>query len=159
MMHRMMETETSRRNRAFLRQFAMTPFITGLHPEPGMLSELGTDQECEVVVKAVKRRLKLLGAGCVGIVLLSLLMPKAQPYVPPPVTYQSAGAVESIQLHETALSTSTSVTTSAGVFQVSGAVTASPGDQAKISVSPEGSQASTKLCVESRFKTDCYRVL
>lgn len=157
-MQRMKETELNRRNRAFLRLFVNTPFAIGLHPEPRMVSELGTDQECDAVVKAVKRRIKKYAALCLAAILLCLLIPKGQPYVPPPVAYQSAGAVESVQLHETAFSTSTSVTTSAGVFQVSGAVTASPGDQAKFSVNAEGSQTSSNLCVESRFKTHCYRL-
>lgn len=158
MMHRMQETKLNRRNRAFLRLFGNTPFTIGLHPDPRMVSEVGTVQDCDAMVKAVKRRIKICAAVCGAAVLLSLVLPKKEPNVPPPVAYQSAGAVESVQLHETAFSTSTSVTTSAGVFQVSGAVTASPGDQAKISVNAEGSQTSSNLCVESRFKTHCYRL-
>lgn len=71
--------------------------------------------------------------------------------------FRDAGTVVSVQLHDTAFSTSTTVTTSIGTFQVSGAVTASPGDVTKMRTEKHSDDQS--LCVQSEFKSGCYRLL
>lgn len=71
----------------------------------------------------------------------------------------SAGSVTYVVLHESAFSTTSSVTTDKGVFQVSGAVTASTGDKAKVRVLKSGSIESKALCIESSFKPNCYNLL
>lgn len=72
-------------------------------------------------------------------------------------TFRDAGTVVSVQLHETTFSTSTTVNTTGGTFQVSGAVTASPGDVTKMR--SEKLSGEQSLCVESSYKGKCYRLL
>ena len=79
-----------------------------------------------------------------------------------PTAVSSAGAVKSIELHETSFSTTSTVTTDTGVYQVRGAVSASLGDVLQLKATPEDKRAfqmsKQELCVSSSIKTACYEL-
>jgi hypothetical protein len=93
--------------------------------------------------------------------LLWLAMQPAVSVPPPSTVITEAGTVKEIRLHETTFSTSSTVTTSNGIYQVRGGVSAATGDAVRIE-SQEGGQyppAKKSLCVKSTIKTACYPLL
>lgn len=128
----------------------------GLHIDTDYLLESGTDAERAVYAHRVLRRLWLFALGA-GLLLLGLSFAKPERQAPIVAAYSDAGFVESVQFHDTTFSHTTTVITSAGTFQVSGAVSAAPGDVAKLK--DQGAMNYKSLCVESKLETSCYRVL
>ncbi|WP_137162210.1 hypothetical protein [Pseudomonas asiatica] len=72
---------------------------------------------------------------------------------PEPVS-RSAGTVKSLQLHNTALSTVTTIETTEGWYQVQGAVSASKGDPVRILT--EGNARGA--CVASDGSESCFNM-
>lgn len=97
---------------------------------------------------------------CFGLaVVWSAMQPRtpAQPKPLPAVEITDAGLVKDIQLHETSLSTATTVTTTAGVYQVRGGVSATSGDVASLEAKEDGTLGVQKsLCIKSNIKSACY---
>lgn len=97
---------------------------------------------------------------CFGLAVSWLEMQPRKPAQPKPlpvVEVTDAGSVKGIQLHETSLSTATTVTTTAGVYQVRGGVSASAGDEASLEAKDVGTLGvQTSLCIKSKIKTACY---
>lgn len=151
---------TDARNKRIIAATSRTFLGYGLHHDPQMLLEDGNDEGRADYAKRVLSRLKLLALLVCVAILVFAFMPKSERPVAPPPTFTDAGSVVSVQLHDTALSTSTSVATSQGTFQVRGAVTAAPGDVARIKKAVDyGTVEKTSLCIESQFKSACYLLM
>lgn len=122
-----------------------------------------TFEEKETYYLAATRRTKIIvlfvGVLFVGFSLYRQFVPAPVPPEPPKPTFESAGAVQSIQLQSTTFSTDTTVTTTTGIFQVRGGVSASWGDTAQIKRESEGSGVKPSLCIESKIKSKCYPIL
>lgn len=130
--------------------------------ESHRLVEGGTPEERAAYLERQRRRFAIFCAAFGAIVLAFVLVP-AKPVVRPqisPPSLSAAGAVVGLQLHETALSTSTTVETTSGTFQVRGAVSAARGDTASLKREyDQFGPARSSLCVESKAKSDCYNLL
>lgn len=151
---------TDMRNRRIIEIVRSTYLGYGLHHDTQHLLDLGTDSERADYVRLLSRRLKLLAFAICVVALCVTFAPRHPTPTPIAPTTTEAGNVVSIQFHDTAFSNSTSVVTSAGTFQVSGAVTATPGDVASFIESVDiGNMKVKSLCIESQFKNACYRVL
>lgn len=131
------------------------------------LLEQGTPSERAAFVAWQQKLLALFIMSTVALFCLAgLWQPEPiRPAPPPPLppVVSGAGTVKSVQLHETTFSTSTTVTTDAGVYQVRGAVSAAVGDTVQLKVTPADpahmSLELRELCLQSRVKTACYRLL
>lgn len=151
---------TDARNKRIIAAARRTFLCYGLHYNFDMLLDGDDDERRSYCAQSILFRLKVLAVIICLVVLSSVLMPDSPKPVPVPPTFTDAGSVVSVQFHDTTFSRSTSVSTSEGNFQVAGAVTASSGDVAKIKKSVEiGSVEVTSLCIDSKYKPDCYRVL
>lgn len=131
------------------------------------LLERGTPSERAAFVAWQHKLLALFILSTVALYFLTgLLHPEpVRPAPPPPLppVLSGAGTVRSVQLHETTFSTSTTVTTDAGVYQVRGAVSAAVGDTVQLKVTPADPDHMRlelrELCLKSRVKAACYRLL
>lgn len=123
-----------------------------------------TFEEKDAFVRGEQRRfLKVLAVAAVLYLSYSAyryFVPAPLPQAPPPTTFEAAGTVEGIQLHNSFLSTSTTVRTTTGIYQVYGGVSAAVGDTTKIKRehSAVRSSVESSLCVESKIKSDCYSI-
>ncbi|TJY57257.1 hypothetical protein E4T66_17775 [Sinimarinibacterium sp. CAU 1509] len=99
----------------------------------------------------------LLVAGL--LIVWSFIKPDSMRAPAPVLAERSAGTVESVEVHHTAFDVSSTVRTTDGTYQVSGAVSAAPGDSAVFREwsNPAGSDYP-RLCVASRIKSVCYRL-
>lgn len=130
-----------------------------LTPEQVRLIEQATPQERQAYVKR-QSKVTLAILLCLGVAIAWVaLQPK--PLKPEPVIQiTDAGSVKEIQLHETSLSTATTVTTTAGVYQVRGGVSGATGDEARIEAKEVGTLGVQKsLCIKSSIKTACYPLM
>lgn len=117
----------------------------------------GSPQERATYVRRSNRMLLGMVALAVIIVGASQLLPKKPEAAPLAPHIERAGRVLAVDLHETALSTSSSVRTERGVFQVAGAVSWAPGDEATLRVDQDGLQKDKKqLCIASSIKAACF---
>lgn len=126
--------------------------------EREVLLESGSPEQRDAFVRKHK---KIFFGGLAGILALALLLelvPRDAPPPLPPPTVVEAGRVEELRLHETAFSTSTTVTTSTGTYQVRGGVSAARGDIATLKRETHPVQR-TALCIESGIKSACYTLL
>ncbi len=138
-------------------------FLFGL-PQKRMYALLdATLEEKEAYVRGSKRRIlksvAILGLVFVAFQIYRYFVPEPPTATVPQPSYATAGVVEDIQLHSTAFSTDTTVKTSTGIFQVSGGVSASVGDEAKIKREAANSLRKTSLCINSQIKSECYPVM
>lgn len=126
--------------------------------EREILLEGGSPEEREAFVR--KHRNLFFGgvASILVITLLLELVPRDAPPAPPSPEIVEAGRVEGLRLHETAFSTSTTVTTSTGTYQVRGGVSAAEGDIATLKRESHPAPR-TSLCIESSIKPACYALL
>lgn len=144
------------RNRRFILRAQGNLFAYGLHPNPTALAYEGTPEDRAIFVR--KAGLRVL----VGMALLTLVISipwsrsGKSPLAESEPSFISAGSVTSVVLNESTFSTTSTVTTDEGFFQVSGAVTATIGNQAKVKSWSTGSVEHKALCIESSFKPDCY---
>jgi hypothetical protein len=124
-----------------------------------LLSDSSSPEErANYVRKRIRGSLILLCAFIVYAILLTIL-PQRNTSDTAPAT-ESVGAVQTVQLHDAALSTSTTVTTASGVFHVQGAVSAKIGDLVTLKKVHGTKYNSGKfLYVASNIKPDCYRLL
>jgi hypothetical protein len=117
----------------------------------------GSRQERAAYVRRSNRILLGVVALVAIIVGVSQLQPKRQEAAPMPPHIEPAGRVLAVDLHETAMSTSSSVRTDRGVYQVAGAVSWAPGDEATLRVDRDGLQKGYKqLCIASSIKPGCF---
>lgn len=143
-------------NKRFLR-VAPGVFLQA-HRKLYLLSE-GTAAEREAAAVSVRR--KLLAVLVIGAAVV--FVPEFIPRDPPapaaePVT-ERVGTIESLELHETAFSTSTTVRTSDGIFQVNGAVSAKEGDSVTLkTLDRAGRTTSREVCIASTIMPACYPV-
>jgi hypothetical protein len=121
------------------------------------LIESATPQEREAYVKrqaVISFTILLCVAVAIGWAVTRLGNP--QKFVPT-VSFEDAGSLKELQLHETTFSTATTVTTTAGVFQARGGVSGATGDQVRIKSTTHAVGGYSKsLCVDSSLKADCY---
>lgn len=147
--------ERDERNRLLIaRTFPWVP-----SSEREMLVNHGTPDERAAFVQ---RQNKWMLAA-LAVVLLAFFVPRLFRSDKPSPVFQplsvDQGTIQAIELHETALSTSTTVRTSSGVFQVGGAVSASVGDMAALQTETDPAVGGRKsLCIKSSIKNDCYRL-
>lgn len=150
------ETIKDERNRRFILRAQRNLFAYGLHPNPTALAYEGTPEERATFVRKASQRF-LVG---IALVTLAISIPWARsgksPLAESEPSFILAGSIISVVLNESTFTTTSTVTTDAGVFQVSGAVTASIGNQAKVKSWSAGSVEHKALCIESSFKPDCY---
>jgi len=117
----------------------------------------GTPQERADYVRRTNRILLGLIALAALIVGATQFLPTKPEVAPLPPHVMPAGKVLAVELHETAMSTTSSVRTERGVFQVAGAVSWAPGDEATLRVDQDGIQKGYKqLCIASSIKPDCF---
>lgn len=141
--------------RKLARHYGISPLFSGLHPSARDLAYEGTFDECTEYVRKCNRRL-FLAVVLIGLVLLAPWPSSGRSLiVPSEPVYESAGKIQAIVLHEASFSSTTSITTTEGVFQVAGAVSASIGDEAKVKRWMTGSVQHAELCIESKFKPSC----
>ena len=107
-----------------------------------------------------------------GITLVWLFAPwkyffseKAKPVIPVKISV-NAGTIKEIKLHSSTFSTETTLVTDKGVYQLRGAVSASIGDDTQLEKwqredgkLPTKPQYKSKICVQSKIKTDCYPLM
>ncbi|QJT37104.1 hypothetical protein E4188_22610 (plasmid) [Aeromonas media] len=125
------------------------------------LLRYGTPEERDIFVKKEKLKVKFVVLGIGLWIIASELFPSSATPVPPPsVTIIQAGQIVGVELHDTTFSTSTSVTTTTGIYQVKGGVSAAKGDLATIKKTKErGHGMQTSLCIESKIKSGCYAIM
>ena len=133
-----------------------------LTPEQIRLIEQATPQERQAYVKR-QTKMTLAIFLCLGVIFTWVALQPQKTLPPKPATVvkiTDAGSVKEIQLHETSLSTATTVTTTAGVYQVRGGVSGAVGDEAKIEAKEIGTLGVQKsLCIKSSIKTACYPLM
>lgn len=136
-------------------------FLTrGMGYDIQMLLDTGTPGERANVAKKIGVR--TLAIAALGVVVVLMTKPgEIKTIDPAPVVtiQEPAGLIQSIQLHDTALSTSTTLVTGTGTYHVRGAVSASPGDVVTMKKESPGAMERTSLCVESHIKATCYSLL
>jgi hypothetical protein len=147
------------RNRSLILQLSRNLMAYGLHPNPSELAREGTPEERACYVRKVSLRV----LGVLALVAIAISIPWSRtgefPLAETVPQYLPAGTVSGVELHETSFSTTSSVITGEGVFQVKGAVTASPGDSASFKTWSTGSVEHKSLCIDSKFKPSCYSLL
>lgn len=121
------------------------------------LLESGTPAERAAYVR---RRTRWYAAFLVVVAILTFLpslLPSAPKPTPIPPHVEQAGSVVSVQLHDSTFSTSSSVHTERGVYQVMGAVSWAVGDTVTLQVDQQGLHKGVKrLCIESKIKSGCF---
>ncbi|MNL54786.1 hypothetical protein D3C87_1781480 [compost metagenome] len=81
---------------------------------------------------------------------------------PRQASYQEkpAGKIVDIKMYDLVFIPKSTITTTIGIYQVGGAVSAIIGDTATFKVETFGNNSKKSfLCIESEVKTDCYRIL
>ncbi len=151
--------QARRRDETNTRFLRVTPgLFLPAHRKLYVLSE-GTAAERESAAVAVRRQLLVfLIIGAVVVIGPAFLPRDPMPAQPEPIT-TPVGAIQSLQLHETALSTSTTIRTSEATFHVSGAVSAKEGDGVTLKTLERPAGPEREVCVESTIKPACYQVL
>lgn len=125
------------------------------------LIERATPEERQVYVyKRAMRAWVFFLCACAFLVWVELQPAKPLPSEPQ-MEIIDAGAVNEIQLHETSFSTSSTVLTTTGVYQVYGGVSAANGDTARIESKELGLSSTVKkfLCIKSAIKSACYPLM
>ena len=138
------------------RVFRHIPILNFGFSPSGAPIPLVTPEARAYFVSVLTRRVIVTGLVVVGIFGGLWASSGSAPAAPPPA-FTAAGTVSSVQLHDYA----TSVVTTAGTFQVRGAVTATAGDVAEMKreYSSLSSAPQDSLCVKSKFKEACYPLL
>lgn len=119
----------------------------------------GTPEERARFVKVQTKKILFVLFGIGAWMVATELFRTPVPPAPAP-TFIPAGHVVDVQLHDTTFSSSTTVTTSVGTYQVRGGVSAAKGDAANLkrTKSASGTMQSF-LCLESKIKSGCYELL
>jgi hypothetical protein len=130
-----------------------------LNLEQARLIQNGTPQERQAYVRRQAKLSWTIMLG-IGLAVAWIALQPRQAKLLPRVEITDAGTIKSIQLHETSLSTATTVTTTAGVYQVRGGVSVATDDKAMIESKEVGALGVQKsLCIQSSIKTDCYPLI
>lgn len=124
------------------------------------LLEHGTPEARAMYVKKQRRWMYIFCTFVVSLFTISQVMPHklSTPLPSPAQTVISVGTVQGLQLHETAFSTSTSVVTTTGTYQVRGGVSAANGEVVSLRMTQSTLQGS-ELCIQSKIKAKCYALL
>lgn len=150
--------ERDARNKMLINHSFRRAIGLGLTAEQIRLIDYGTPEERASYVKKQRKHFFIGAAVVGGYFIISPMIPR-DPVPPPPAPeISTAGQIQSLQLHETAFSTSTTVVTETGTYQVHGGVSASAGDTVSLKRETHPIQ-QTSLCVESKIKAQCYRLL
>lgn len=150
--------ERDARNKKRIAHSFRTAMGLGLTEEQYRLINDGTPEERAAYLKKQGKYISIGVVVVIGYFIIAQIIPR-DPVPPPPAPEVSAaGQIQSLQLHETAFSTSTTVVTNTGIYQLHGGVSASAGDS--VSLKRETYPLKlTSLCVESKIKTQCYGLL
>lgn len=147
--------ERDRKNQLLIAR--MFPLHSAIHRE--WLLSSATPEERAYFVKTERKKILIIFAGgAIVFGALSLIPRKAAPPLPAPMVV-SAGQVVGLELHETTFSTSTSVVTTTGTYQVRGGVSASKGDPTQLKQERLHIGIRSALCVDSKIKAHCYDLL
>ena len=149
------ETARDRINTRIIQASRRSVLGIGLR-DPQCLLDVGSADERAEYARHIKRRL-VYGIGIIAFVSVSMALRTPAEPVNATATYTDAGSVLGVELHETSFSRTSSVTTSTGTFQVSGAVTAAIGDGARFKQAADSIGKS--LCIGNAYKAHCYRLL
>ena len=141
-------------DRRTVRRLSRSFLAFGIHPNPAALAENGTPAELAAFMGKVYRRMLVILALVIGIFSLVWGVTGNLPFAPTEPIFRPAGTVSSVTVQQS----TSSVTTSDGIFQVRGAVTASVGDSAQLKSWTTGSKKRIELCINSQFKSACYPV-
>ncbi|MES2877550.1 MAG: hypothetical protein V4713_03940 [Pseudomonadota bacterium] len=153
--------EQDERNKRLIAHTLYGAQLLGIYrrnPMQEMLLNEGTPEERQVYVA---RKMRLYGAIAVlvlGYMAYGYFSPGPARPLPVAPEMVDAGMVKDVQLHDSTFTTSTTVTTSVGVYQVHGGVSASAGDSVKLKIQKEPIPLRS-LCVESQIKSVCYSLL
>jgi hypothetical protein len=149
------------RNRAIISNISYGPVGRMLKQDIEWLLAEGTPEQRAAFAKKI-RIWMLFGVAFLAVFLINgnwqhVFGPKPQPTLPVDI---DAGIVQSVQLHETALSRSTTIVTTIGTYQVVGGVSAEPGVYAVLrrETTMSGNEISS-VCINSKIKQACYRLL
>lgn len=161
-MHKSISPERDEINKKLI---AYQLFRIGSCAEQTRLLTDATPEERAAYIWKCNKLLLLCIAAVVAYFLITSLIPRdpPQPLPAPEISISAAGQVQSLQLHETAFSRSTTVVTSMGIYQVQGGVSAASGDVATLKRAKKPFAGSymieLSLCIESKIKTRCYDIL
>ncbi len=139
--------------------FVFSKTSRSLSPEQIRLIHMATPKERQAYVRRqAKMSWAIMLCICIALTWVALQPRQLKPL--PAVEITDAGTIKSIQLHETSLSTATTVTTTAGVYQVRGGVSGASDDKATIEAKEVGALGVQKsLCIQSSIKTACYPLM
>lgn len=118
----------------------------------------------EVQESAMRREFRFMGLAVAVLVstfaISSAIHWNDPPPPPPPAPERvDAGTVVTIELHATTFATQSTVTTTNGIYQVSGSVSAAKGDKVQLEIKPPYrlDSETRRLCViDSSIKNACY---
>lgn len=152
----MMQQVSARQDAINARRIATFPFpVNAAHRQ--FLVTAGTPEERDAYVRKENRVLLISVLIVAAVSVVAGMMPKSPLPLPVAPRIESAGTVLAVELHETTFSTTSSVRTERGVYQVAGAVSWTHGDKATVKDDQDGARKGVKrLCVASEIKSDCY---
>jgi hypothetical protein len=132
-------------------------FSRGLSPDWRWQLEQGTPEDRATYVRKLMRRFYIV---MIPVMLVVCALTETGPKLTPkPPIEEPAGQILSIQLHETSFSTTSTIETSSGTYQVQGAVSAAIGNQVTLIAQKTPQVGPASICVASEIKTWCYRLL
>jgi hypothetical protein len=136
----------------------------GLSAERQGLLSIGTPEDRAEFIKNNRIHCALvLAYGAIFLFAISLQVPPFKTSHQPLLlsSMAAAGQIQSLQLHQTTFSTSTTVVTSTGSYQVEGGVSAKSGDEASLKQEKDTLQKITRtsLCVDSKIQSRCFVLL
>lgn len=147
--------ESDNRNKKLI----SSAFLWGSEGRRSQLLTTGTPEERARFVKAQTKKTLLVLFGIGAWMVATELSRTPAPPAPAP-TFIPAGHVVDVQLHDTTFSSSTTVTTSVGTYQVRGGASAAKGDTANLKRTKSASgMMQSFLCLESKIKSGCYELL
>ena len=153
------QVRDDRRNRDFLYRSSFNSIFGSMNSNLRDLIDHGSPEQCAQAVSDVKRRYKRIFAAIVLLALWWALTPSTLRVDPPSPIITPAGTVSAIQLNTSSFSTTTSLTTTGGIYQVAGAVSGQIGDYVDVKVETIFGREVTTVCVESKVKPNCYSLL
>lgn len=149
------------RNRRLLSHIAYSPMARFLRLDAERLVIEGTPEEREAYAKRVMKWALLISV-ILAVYLLSIDWQKVGQQQPSSkvLSEVDAGKIQSVQLHETSFSRSTTIVTTVGTYQVVGGVSAEAGVYTTLKREQALSGGViTSVCVESHIKQACYPLL
>jgi hypothetical protein len=147
-------SERDRLNQRLIFQFGRSHIADKMLNDPTV-----TPEDREEFVKPFRKKWLRITIILAAIFLVFMLWPSKPRPIPSPPKIDSAGIITNLELHDRFLSTTTTVSTSTGIYQVYGGVSAAHGDAATLKTETLLIGPRSELCIESKIKKACYGVL